>query len=143
MAGVPNDWLLIALFFLAFFAFTFAEAAWLKVRGKTTFGRALAGAVLTNISAITIGYGFSAILVMILLMLAFGGALESIGNKGLMVVGAIGILVPLILLVIAKRFMVKILKMSEEANPWTYAVVASVGFFFATLGSVGLFSFFI
>ena len=54
-----------------------------------------------------------------------------------------GMLVPFILLVIAKRLLVKILKISEEVNPWTYSVEASIGFFMATLGSVALFAFFI
>ena len=142
MSGVSKEWLLIALFFVAFFAYTFAEAAWLKIRGKTTYGRAFVGALLTNILAITVGYGFSAILLMVLLVLAFGGALEAIGNAGLWVLVGVGVLVPLILLIIAKRFMVKILKMSEEASPWTYALAASVGFFIATLGSIALFAYF-
>lgn len=144
MSGVSKEWLLIALFFVTFFAFTFVEAAWLKKRGQTTFGRAVAGALMTNILAITVGYTFSAVILMVLLMMAYGGSLETVfgDGAGLWAVAVIAILVPFILLVLAKRFMVKILKMAEEANPWIYAVEASIGFFIATLGSVALFSYF-
>ena len=141
MSGSSVEWLLIALFFGSFFAFTFAEAAWLQNRAGTSYGKAFVGALMTNILAITVGYGFSVVLLLVLLMLAFGGSLESIGNAGLWVVVAIGILFPLVILALSKRLMIKILQLSDS-NPWLYAIAASIGFFIVTLGSVGIFAYF-
>ena len=82
MPGVSKEWLLIAVFFVTFFIFTFVEAKWLTGRGKVAFGRTFVGSLLTNIIALTFGYGFAAVLLLILLALAWGGSLETVFGNG-------------------------------------------------------------
>jgi hypothetical protein len=145
MAGVPKEWVLIVVFLVTFLAFTFGESYWLQRRGRASFGKCLAAALLTNLLAITVGSFFSSLILLGLIAIAWGGTFESVFGSvaGLWSVVVIGLVIPFIILMIAKRFAIKILHISENVNPWINASEAAIGFFTATIGPRALVTFFL
>jgi magnesium-transporting ATPase (P-type) len=131
MSSSAKEWLIVAAFFVGFFAFTAAETWWLGRRTTHGVGRAFSFAFATNIFTASVGFCVSFVIFGVIMAMAWDGSLTSVpgGDSTIWVAVVVGGLAPLTILVLAKRLMIKLLKLTDLARPWAYAGVASLLFF--------------
>lgn len=130
LSATTIEWIAVGVFFTGLFAFSLAEGGWLSKRNQVLFGKAFAFAFVTNTFAISIGYFVSFAIFAILLMLAFGGSLESLSDNDWRIWAAVVIafIFPIVFLIAAKRVALRLFKMSSVERPWTFSAVAAVIF---------------
>lgn len=145
MSGKTVEWLSVLIFFLSFFALTFAESAWLNKKGGSPFGKAFAFSFATNIFTVVVGFSLSFLIFGALLALAFGGAFEGLDGNDWRIWGAViaGALFPLAVSVFAKRLGLRIFKFDPSAPPWVYSLVASLVFLVVVTAAPVLFVYFV
>lgn len=133
MNAFTKEWLIVAAFFVGFFAFTALETRWLNQRTTHGAGRAFTFAFATNIFTACVGFFVSFVVFGVIMALAWDGSLTSApsGDFTLWVAIAVGVLAPLLILFFAKRLMIKLLKLTDLRKPWAYAAIASILFFLA------------
>ncbi len=136
MTGVAKDWLVIIAFFAAFFAFTFAEAAWINKRAAAGFGRSLVYAFTSNILFTTLGLFISFAVMAGIMMLAWDGSLQNIEGGDFTIWAAVifAALAPLLVLILAKRLLLNVTRLEIPPGRWSYPVLASVAFYFFVIG---------
>lgn len=131
MTAVTKEWLIVAAFFIGFFAFTAAETWWLNRRTTHGAGRAFTFAFATNIFTACVGFFVSFVVFGAIMALAWDGSLASVpGNDfTIWIAAAVGALAPVVILFLAKRWMIKLLKLTDLNKPWAYSAAASILFF--------------
>jgi hypothetical protein len=131
MSSTTKEWLIVAAFFVGFFVFTAAETWWVNRRTTHGAGRSFTFAFATNIFTVCVGFFVSFVVFGVMMALAWDGSLANTpgGDFTLGVAVAVGALAPIVILILAKRLMVKLLKMTDLTSPWIYSVVASILFF--------------
>ena len=140
MSGSAKQLLVVVIFFVAFFGFTIAEAAWVNRRSAFGFGRSFFLAFSSNILCVTVGFSVTFIIIGVILAMAWDGSLEQVPAGGFSIWAAIitSVLFPVVLLAIAKRVLLKILKLDAQIPNWPYSVIATLLFFFTVIGSTAL-----
>lgn len=123
----------MAAFFVGFFAYTAAETWWLNRRTTHGAGRAFTFAFATNIFTACVGFFVSFVIFGVIMALAWDGSLASTPGSDftLWVAVAVGALAPVVILFLAKRLMIGLLKLTDLSKPWAYSAIASVLFFLA------------
>lgn len=134
MSGPAKDWLFVLIFFIAFFAYTFAEAAWLSRRSGATYARALLLAFSSNTLCITVGFFGSFLVLGVILAMAWDQSLSSVpgGDTTIWYSLAVAVLFPMVLLIFVKRLLVRIIKL-EIPGAWWYSALSSFLFLVTVL----------
>ena len=132
MSGAAKEWLIVLIFFAAFFAYTFAEAAWINKRTAATYGRSLFFTFTTNLIVITVGFVISFVTLGVILAMAWDGSLQNVGlgDTTIWTALAIALLFPVLLLFAVKRIFIAVMKF-EGISSWRYSAISSVLFFLA------------
>jgi hypothetical protein len=121
------QWLAVIIFFLAFWGFTFGEAAWLKKRGWADFGRALSFTVSSNLLGFFIGSFVVFVIILILLMLTFEPVKNANAQEFIMWVGVVlALIFPPIFLLLVKRLLLKLFKMDAGRGAWGFSALSSI-----------------
>ena len=136
MSSGTKQWLIVLAFFLGFFAFTFLEAAWVNRRVAGGFPRALLLAFTSNMLTVTVGFSVSLVIFGVIFGLGWDRSLETLEpNMALLWTAFIAAAIfPLGLLILAKRLLLRVLKLTGLANPLAYSLVASALFLVSTIG---------
>lgn len=131
MSSTTKEWLIVAAFFIGFFAFTAAETWWLNRRTTHGVSRLLTFAFSTNIFTACVGFFVSFVIFGVMMALTWDGSLASTpgGDFTLWLAVAVGALAPVVILYLAKRLMIKLLKLTDLSKPWVYSAIATVLFF--------------
>jgi hypothetical protein len=140
MSGQSTEWLIVAIFFACFFAFTLAEAGWLSRHGSASYGKAFAFSFATNTFSISVGFFISFVIFAVLLALAWDGTLGQASPNDARIWAAVvaAALFPMVLLLLAKRLALRLFKMSV-ASPWVFSGIASLVFMVLVAGVPVLF----
>jgi len=144
MTSNTIEWITVALFFVGFFAFTIGEMVWLSRNDASRRGRFFAFAFASNIFSVSIGFFVSFVIFGVLLALAWDGSLQKMpaGDAGIWAIVAIAGIFPILLLTLAKRLLIRFLKLTDVPQPWLYSFVASIAFFVVVLSLPVLFIYF-
>ncbi len=144
MSSITIEWITIALFFAAFFAFTFGECYWLDRKNSSAIGRYFVFAFVSNIFSTSIGFFVSFVIFGILLALAWDGSLQQLptGDAAIWLAVAVAALFPPILLILSKRLLFRLLKLTEVTRPWLYSLLSSILFFVVIISLPALFLYF-
>lgn len=136
MSGVAKEWLVVIIFFAAFFALTIAEAAWLNKKSGSGLPRAFATALLPNLFAITVGFFVSFMIFAVILAMAWDGSLQTVPGNDATIWAAViaAILFPLVILTFAKRVALRLSKLVGISGPWVYSFAASLIFLLVVVG---------
>lgn len=136
MSGSAKEWLIVLVFFLAFFAFTFAETYWLNKRTSAGFTRTLLFSFASNILCITVGFFVSFIIIGVILAMAWGDSLQNagVGDKTIWTALITAMIFPTLFLTVVKRIFIKLMKF-EFSAAWIYSLVASLLFILTVFGS--------
>ena len=131
MTGVAKDWLIVIAFFAGFLAFTLAETAFVKKRTGTGLTRSLLFTFVSNTLAITFGLFVSFVVFMGITLFVWDRSLENIeGNHFTVWVAVIfATMFPLVVLIAAKRVLIKTMNLDVAPGPWAYAVLSSLAFY--------------
>ena len=132
MSGAAKEWLIVVIFFAAFFAYTFAEASWVSKRTASNYARSLFFTFTTNLISITVGFVVSFVILGAILALTWDGSLENVGvgDKTIWTALAVALVFPMLLLLAVKRIFIALLKF-EGLKPWLFSAISSVLLFLA------------
>ena len=134
MSSETQQWLIVFLFFVGFFAFTIAETYWLYRKKGVSPGRAFGFSFASNIFAITVGFFISSLTFVAFLMLSKNDSIEVTPDGTRVAAGLIAsAVVPFAVLVLAKWLLLRFLKITSVERPLVYSLMASIGFFVAVL----------
>jgi hypothetical protein len=130
MPSETGQYLFLSLFFVGFFAFTIAETVWLHRKKEVALGRAFGFSFASNIFTITVGLFLSSAVFVVFLAMSRGESLE-VTPENTMVAAAfiLSLLVPVVVLVLAKWLLLRFLKITSIKKPLVYSLLASIGFF--------------
>ncbi|MBK9153914.1 MAG: hypothetical protein IPM25_06800 [Chloracidobacterium sp.] len=144
MSANTLEWLVVAIFFACFFAYTFLETGWLNKKNGIPFGRALAFSFATNILCISVGFFISFIIFGVLLALAWDGTLGQVDGNDWRIWAAslTGAFAPLLLLIVAKRVGLRLIGPNDLGLPWLYSAASSVIFLLFVVSVPVLFAYF-
>lgn len=144
MSANTLEWLVVAIFFACFFAYTFLETGWLNKKNGIPFGRALAFSFATNILCISVGFFISFIIFGVLLALAWDGTLGQVDGNDWRIWAAslTGPFAPLLLLIVAKRVGLRFIGPNDLGLPWLYSAASSVIFLLFVVSVPVLFAYF-
>lgn len=129
MSSTTVEWLTVALFFICFFGFTILDAAWLNKEILVPCGKALSYTFATNTFGITIGF-FVSFAIFVILRVLYTDSLQNFWVDEITAQAAViaAFLFPMILLVLAKRMMLRLFKIVLIESPWLYSTVAAILF---------------
>ena len=132
MSGAAKEWLIVGIFFAAFFAYTFAEAAWISKRTVSNYARSLFFTFTSNLISITVGFVASFLILGAFLAMAWDGSLPNagVGDATMWTVLVAALVIPILLLFAVKRIFIAFLKF-DGISPWLYSAISSVLFFLA------------
>ncbi|MGD9588562.1 MAG: hypothetical protein AB7Q37_04220 [Pyrinomonadaceae bacterium] len=144
MSANTLEWLVVAIFFACFFAYTFLETGWLNKKNGVPFGKALAFSFATNILCISVGFFISFIIFGVLLALAWDGTLGQVDGNDWRIWAAslTGAFAPLLLLIVAKRVGLRLIVPNDLDLPWLYSAASSVIFLLFVVSVPVLFAYF-
>jgi hypothetical protein len=127
MTGVSKDWIVVVAFFVGFFAFTIAETAWINRRTAAGFPRSLFVAFGSNIFTITVGYFVSFLIMGVVFAVVWDQSIDQIPapNAFLWTAIAAAALIPILLLALIKRLLVKAAKLEHIERPWLYSFLSA------------------
>lgn len=131
MSSRATEWIAVIIFFAGFFAFTIGESYWLSRRNSSAIGRFFVFSFVSNIFSVSIGFFASFVVFGVLLALAWDGSIQQLptGELAVWMAVCVAALFPPLLLILAKRLLFRLLKLTEISRPWLYSVLASVAFF--------------
>ena len=132
MSGAAKQWVIVLIFFAAFFAYTFAEAAWVNKRTASNYARSLFFTFTTNLISITVGFVVSFVILGAILAMAWDGSLQNVegGDMTIWAALAVALIFPILLLFLVKRLFIALLKF-DGLKPWLYSAISSVLLFLA------------
>jgi hypothetical protein len=144
MSSNVVEWLAVTLFFICFFGFSLLESFWLNKKNLVPFPRAFSFSFVTNILSVSVGFFVSFAIFAVLLMLAFGGTLQELppNDPRIWTAVTVAALFPLLLLILAKRLMLRLFKLVSVGSPWTFSIAASVAFLLTVSTVPSLFIYF-
>jgi hypothetical protein len=127
MSGVPKDWLVVIAFFVGFLVVNAAETMWLNRRTGADYSRSFFVAFGSNIFAITVGYFFSSVILFGIFMLVWDESIKKVPSPDafLWTLLAVAMLVPILVLGLMKRLLVKAAKLEHLERPWLYSFAAA------------------
>jgi hypothetical protein len=127
LVGVSNDWLVVIAFFVGFAVATAVETMWISRRTGADSARSFFVAFGSNVFAITVGYFFSSVVLFGIFMLVWDESIKEIPspNAFLWALLAIAMLVPILVLALMKRLLVKAAKLEQLERPWIFSFSAS------------------
>ena len=134
MSGSAKQWLIVLAFFVGFLFLTLVETAWLHRKAAISLGRSLAVAFLPNFFTITVGFAFSALLFMLIIMFVWDRTLQTTESETTVwVATALALGAPLAIFFFAKRIALMTARVEAIRSPWLYSLFMSVVFFLAAL----------
>src|SRR5437879_9316215 len=141
MSSATTEWIAVVVFFAGFFAFTIGECYWLSRKKSSSCGRFVAFSFVSNIFSVSIGFFVSFLIFGLLLMLAWDGSIQRLptGEAAIWLAVGVAAIFPPVLLILAKRLLMRLLKLNEISRPWVYSILASTAFFFIVLVLPALF----
>lgn len=136
MAPITREWFAVILFVVCFVGLTFGEAAWLGRKKWAPFGRSLAFSLATNLFGFCIGLFISFVILGVILAMTSDGSIDHVPARDgtLWTAMLAAVFITPVLLVLAKRLLLWLLKMRTGLAAWMFSFAASVLIFIATLG---------
>jgi hypothetical protein len=136
MSGNAKEWLIVLAFFIGFVVFTFVEAIWVSKRPTVALPKALLFAFTSNLLSLIIGFFVSFVIVGVILAMAWDGSLAKVPGNDASIITALVIaaVFPWGVLVLAKRVLIRLMKLSGIPSPFIYSLIASALFFLFTIG---------
>jgi hypothetical protein len=143
MSSSASEWIVVALFFAGFVAFTVGETAWLKNKANIPTRIATTFSVITNFLCITLGFFISFAIFAVVLAMAWDGSLQNVrgGDVSIWAAVTIALLIPFVLLFLTKRLLLKLFHIESVKNGWGYSLSSSLIFFLCVLALPSLFTF--
>lgn len=135
MSENAAQWLVVLFFVVVFAGVMIAETIWLVRSGWTTAGRAAVFVLSTNFFS----FGISSIFLMTLVLAGFMMVMGPSGQGGNAPDAAywallgLMIIVPPVVLFLAKRSMLALLKIRSGSSAWLYSLVSSLVTLIATI----------
>ena len=134
MSNETQQWLIVLLFFVGFFAFTIAETYWLHRKKGLTQGRAFGFSFASNLFAITVGFFLSSLTFVAFLMLSRNDSIQVTPDGTRVAAGMItSAIVPIAVLALVKWLLLRFLKITSVERPLVYSLLASIGLFVSVL----------
>ena len=127
MSGQSKEWLVILVFFLFAFGLTLVEAAWLNRKNWTSFGKALAFSITTNVVGFVAGFFVLFVMSLAIFMLVFEGVNNDrrLAEWGIWAALIFGVLFFPLFLALCKVILLKILKIQTGRAAWIFSFVVS------------------
>jgi hypothetical protein len=126
LINTTKDFLVVVAFLVGFLLSTIGETEWLNRRTKAGIYRSLLVASVSNILSTTLGYFFS--YMVFLFAFFFAKPLMESPVLAAFFWFAFLLTVAAAPLAIMKRLLLKIARIDTLTRPWTYAIVAAIGF---------------
>ena len=138
MSRPSQDWIVIAVFFVAFLLVTAGEVYWLAQRLAIPIKKALTTVFLANFVTITLGFFITFIIFGLLLAFtAEENAGIGIAGTRLAFIAALGF--PLLLMAAIRRLLIGGMRIEQIARPLSYAIVSTLIFFAVVFGLPAIF----
>jgi hypothetical protein len=140
MTGVSQDWIFVAVFFVAFVAVTAGEIYWLTGKLSVPVKKALTTVFLPNFATITLGFFVTFIIFGILLAVAWDENTVTPGGEAgtwIAFIAALGF--PFLLMTALRRLLIGGLRIEQIPRPLPYAILSTIIFFAAVCGLPGIF----
>jgi lysylphosphatidylglycerol synthetase-like protein (DUF2156 family) len=127
MSAEMREWAVVLVFFLFAFGLTFVEAIWLSRKNWTSFGKALAFAVTTNVVGFVAGFAVLFVMSLAIFMLVFEGVNNDsrLAEWGIWAALIFGILFFPLFLAFCKVILLKVLKIQTGKAAWIFSFVIS------------------
>ncbi len=134
MSSTVKEWIVVLVFLLSPILFSMGEAFWLSKKGWTSFIKALIFALLTNITGLVIGYTVLFIVLSTTLLLAWDGSIGKFKDSQIGAVLVLAVLFIPFLLLLFKRGLLALLKMSSGKSAWVYSVLTAILLLLISMG---------
>lgn len=127
MSGATAEWLVVLLVIVLFAGAMIAEIFWL-VRGGTAAGRATAFVLATDLFSFGAGslFVFSTVLAGFMMVMGPAGQGSNTPDAAYWALLIVTIAVPPLVLFLAKRLMLSLLKIRSGAAAWMYSLLSSL-----------------
>ena len=137
MSSAWKEWLVVIVFFLAFFAFTFAESAWVNKKTAIGFTKSFVFSLISNTFVQTVGFFISFLIFGVMFAVVWDESINQVSypNAALWAGVIASILVPYVMLLLIKRLLIKFIGITEIARPWLFSSISSFLFFAIVVGS--------
>jgi hypothetical protein len=137
MSSAWKEWLIVIVFFLAFFAFTFFESAWINKKMAIGFTKSFVFSLISNTFVQTVGFFMSFLIFGVMFAVVWDESInQSSYPNAVLWAGVIAaFLVPYAMLLLVKRLLIKFIGITEIARPWLFSSISALLFFVCVVGS--------